>query len=160
VWRVESALNVDLRDVLGAIRVPTLVINHRDRLGARQSQYLAEHIDGAKSLETPGPDCLPFAGDSVTLLDPVEEFLTGRLPPVQLDRVLATVLFTDIVNSTGMSRSCGCLTAESAAFRFRTHGQAGTKLHQVWGSMIQRCTNPQAHQYPNYGGRGIEVCAA
>jgi class 3 adenylate cyclase len=107
VWRVESVLNADLRNVLGALRVPTLVITHRDRPGAGQSRYLAEHIDGAKSVEAPGADSLPFAADSVTLLDTVEEFLTGRLPPVQLDRVLATVLFTDIVNSTGQAASLG-----------------------------------------------------
>jgi pimeloyl-ACP methyl ester carboxylesterase len=89
-WRVESALNADLHSVLGAVRVPTLVITHRDARGARQSLYLADHIAGAKSLDAPGADCLPFAPDSVTLLDTVEEFLTGRLPAVELDRVLAT----------------------------------------------------------------------
>jgi class 3 adenylate cyclase len=103
VWRTESALDVDLRNVLGALRVPTLVISHRDRRGAGQSQYLADHIRGAKSAELRGADSAPFAPDSVTLLDTVEEFLTGRLPPVQLDRVLATVLFTDIVNSTSQA---------------------------------------------------------
>jgi class 3 adenylate cyclase len=107
VWRTETALNVDLRNVLGALRVPTLVITHQDRPSAGQSEYLATHIDGAKSVEALGADSLPFAPDSVTLLDTVEEFLTGRHPPVQLDRVLATVLFTDIVNSTGQAASLG-----------------------------------------------------
>jgi hypothetical protein len=58
----------------------------------------------------------------------------------------------------GHSRSCGCATAESAALRFRTHGQAGTRLHQVWGNMIQRCHNPANERYGYYGGRGIRVC--
>jgi class 3 adenylate cyclase len=107
MWRVESSLNIDLRHVLGALRVPTLVITHRDSPTAPQSRYLAEQIHNAKSLEIPGADRLPFAGDSVTLLDTIEEFLTGRLPPVQVDRVLATVLFTDIVNSTGRAASLG-----------------------------------------------------
>jgi class 3 adenylate cyclase len=107
LWRIESAMNVDLRDVLGAVRVPTLVITHLDRPGARQSQYLADHIEGAKSLEVPGWDCLPLAADSVAVLDTVEEFLTGRLPPVAVDRVLATVLFTDIVDSTGQAATLG-----------------------------------------------------
>ena len=107
VWRAESALNVDLRNVLGALRVPTLVITHRDRAAAAQSHYLAEHIDGAANVEVSGADTLPFASDSITLLDAVEEFLTGRLPPVHLDRVLATVLFTDIVNSTGQAANLG-----------------------------------------------------
>ena len=52
-------------------------------------------------------DSLPFGSDSVTLLDSVEEFLTGRLPTVELDRVLATILFTDIVNSTGQAAQLG-----------------------------------------------------
>jgi class 3 adenylate cyclase len=107
LWRLESSLNFDLRDVLGAIRVPTLVITHRDRPLAPQSRYVAQQVDGAKSVEVPGPGFLPFADDSVTVLDAVEEFLTGRLPPVQLDRVLATVLFTDVVNSTGRAASLG-----------------------------------------------------
>jgi class 3 adenylate cyclase len=107
LWRIESALNADLRAVLSALRVPTLVITHRDRPGAGQSHYIATQIDGAKRLELPGADSLPYASDSVASLDTVEEFLTGRLPPVQLDRVLATILFTDIVNSTSQAASMG-----------------------------------------------------
>jgi class 3 adenylate cyclase len=106
-WRTETTLDVDLRGVLGALRVPTLVVTHRDRMTAPLSQYVAEHIDGAQHLEVPGTDLLPFAPDSLAVLDRVEEFLTGRLPAVQLDRVLATVLFTDIVNSTGKAASLG-----------------------------------------------------
>jgi class 3 adenylate cyclase len=106
-WRTENALNVDLRDVLGAVRVPTLVITHFDRATAAQSRYLVDHIEGATSLDVPGGDCLPFASDSIEVLDRVEEFLTGRLPEVQHDRVLATVLFTDIVDSTGHAASLG-----------------------------------------------------
>jgi class 3 adenylate cyclase len=100
-------MDADLRHVLGVLRVPTLVITHRDRQAASQTRYLAEHIDGAKSVEAPGADTLPFGPDSVALLDSVEEFLTGRLPPVEPDRVLATVLFTDIVDSTGLAARLG-----------------------------------------------------
>ena len=107
LWRLQSALNVDLRAALGAVRAPTLVVTHRDRSGAAQSQYIAAQIDGAKHLELPSADSLPFAPHSVASLDTVEEFLTGRLPPVQLDRVLATILFTDIVNSTEQATSLG-----------------------------------------------------
>ena len=107
VWRIETALNVDLRDALDAVRVPTLVITHRDRPNADQSQFLADHIDGARGVEVAGADRMPFALDSGALLDTVEEFLTGRLPPVAVDRVLATVLFTDIVNSTGQAATVG-----------------------------------------------------
>jgi class 3 adenylate cyclase len=123
---------MDLRNVLGVLRVPTLVITHRDRPGARQSHYLAEHIEGAKRVEVPGADTMPFGPDSVALLDAVEEFLTGRLPPVEPDRVLATVLFTDIVGSTEHAAHMGdrrwkellvahdaLLTAEIERFRGR-----------------------------------------
>jgi class 3 adenylate cyclase len=107
MWRLLGALETDLREVLGLVRVPTLIISHLDRGPAAQSRYLADHIQGAKAVEVPGADVMPFAPDSVALLDAVEEFLTGRLPQVQLDRVLATVLFTDIVNSTGQAASMG-----------------------------------------------------
>jgi class 3 adenylate cyclase len=107
VWRVESAMNVDFREVLGALRVPTLVITRGDTVYAGQSRYLAEHIAHAKSVVVAGADSLPFGSDSVMMLDSVEEFLTGRLPAVELDRVLATILFTDIVNSTGQAAQLG-----------------------------------------------------
>ena len=100
VLRIETALNGDLRDVLGALRVPTLVIIRSGRTTAGMSRYVADHIEGATRMEVPGGDALPFSSDSVEVLDRVEEFLTGRLPEVQHDRVLATVLFTDIVDST------------------------------------------------------------
>jgi hypothetical protein len=69
VWRTETALSVDLRDVLSALRVPTLVITHRDRMTAAGSRYVAEHIEGATSAEVPGGDCLPFSADSVAVLE-------------------------------------------------------------------------------------------
>jgi class 3 adenylate cyclase len=107
LWAIETLFDVDLRGVLGALRVPTLVVTHGDRTTTALSQYVAEHIAGAQHLEVPGADALPFAPDSLVVLDRVEEFLTGRLPPVQLDRVLATVLFTDIVNSTATAARLG-----------------------------------------------------
>ena len=107
MWRLLGALETDLREVLGMVRVPTLIISHLGRGPAAQSRYLADHVEGAKAVEVTGADSMPFASDSIALLDMVEEFLTGRLPPVQHDRVLATVLFTDIVNSTGQAASLG-----------------------------------------------------
>jgi class 3 adenylate cyclase len=99
---------MDVRDVLGSIRVPTLVINLLDReVGTGQTRYLAEHIDGAKCVELRGTDSLPIGDGAGAVLDAIEEFLTGRLPRPPIDRVLATVLFTDIVNSTGQAASMG-----------------------------------------------------
>ena len=64
------------------------------------ARYLAEHIPGAKLVELQGIDHLPYLGDADSILDEVEEFLTGVRPPPERDRVLATVMFTDIVGST------------------------------------------------------------
>ena len=62
----------------------------------------------------------------------------------------------------GKVMSCGCLKAEKASTRLRqiatTHGLSSTALHNVWGSMLDRCRNPKCKSYPNYGGRGITVC--
>lgn len=93
---------LDIRDVLPAIQVPTLVLHRRnDRMvGVEMGRYLADHIAGAKFVELDGADHLFFTGDADTLLDEVEEFLTGVRPLPAVERVLATVLFTDIVDST------------------------------------------------------------
>ncbi|HLX34085.1 MAG TPA: adenylate/guanylate cyclase domain-containing protein [Candidatus Limnocylindrales bacterium] len=92
----------DVRRVLSAIRVPTLVIGHAQsaRVPIEHTRYLAEHIEGATYIELPGAENLPWAGDPGPLLAQVQEFLTGIRPREESDRVLATILFTDIVQST------------------------------------------------------------
>jgi class 3 adenylate cyclase len=70
-------------------------------------RYLAEHIPGAKYVELPGEDHLFYVGDTETMLGEIEEFLTGVRPLPESDRVLATVLFTDIVTSTERSAQVG-----------------------------------------------------
>jgi class 3 adenylate cyclase len=92
----------DVTDVLPGIRVPTLVVH---RSGARyvkveHGRFLAERIPNAKYVELPGEDSFPYLGESDDILDEVEEFLTGARQVSDIDRVLATVLFTDIVRST------------------------------------------------------------
>src|SRR5207245_10086155 len=72
-----------------------------DRMaGIRASRYMAERIPGARFVELPGADELPFFGDQDAILDELEEFFTGIRPTPRSDRVLASVLFTDIVGST------------------------------------------------------------
>lgn len=100
---------IDLRDVLPAIHVPTLVL-HRDREAVNvtaQARDVAERIDAATYVELPGTDLLPFVGDADAVLDVIEEFVTGVRPALRSDRVLATVLFTDIVGSTEMATRLG-----------------------------------------------------
>jgi class 3 adenylate cyclase len=95
--------------VLPAIRVPTLVITHHDsaRIPPAFGRYLAEHIEGARYLELPGNENLIWAGDQARMVAQLQEFLTGARPSAEEERVLATVLFTDIVGSTERASALG-----------------------------------------------------
>jgi pimeloyl-ACP methyl ester carboxylesterase len=94
--------NIDTRAVLPAISVPTLVLHRTGDLNvkAAEGRWIADQIPGARYVELPGDDHLAWVGDTDALLDEVEEFLTGVRRAPSPDRVLATVLFTDIVGST------------------------------------------------------------
>ncbi|MGA8051961.1 MAG: alpha/beta fold hydrolase, partial [Burkholderiales bacterium] len=100
---------IDVRDVLPAVRVPTLVLHRSGDLYIRveHARFSARHIPNAKLVELPGNDHLPWIGDSDALLDEVEEFLTGARHGAEPDRVLATVLFTDIAGSTEKAAALG-----------------------------------------------------
>jgi pimeloyl-ACP methyl ester carboxylesterase len=100
---------VDVRDVLPAIHVPTLVIHREGDLivSTAQARYVADSIEGARLVELPGDDHVPFIGDADAIADEIEEFLTGARPAPTTDRVLATVLFTDIVGSTERQATLG-----------------------------------------------------
>ena len=100
---------VDIRGLLGAIRVPTLLMHRTgDRLAAVEaSRYMAERLSGSTFLELPGDDHLVFVGDQDVVLSATQEFLTGRRPVVDRDRVVLTVVFTDIVDSTGTAARLG-----------------------------------------------------
>jgi class 3 adenylate cyclase len=93
---------IDVRPVLSSIQAPTLVL-HRPadpNIDIRHSRYLADHIPNARLLELPGEHTLPFGPGQEGLADEVEEFLTGNRSVVDPERVLATVFFGDIVDST------------------------------------------------------------
>jgi class 3 adenylate cyclase len=99
----------DVTEVLSAIRAPTLVISRQGNrhVPPEHSRYLASRIPDARLVELSGQDCWPYAGQSDEILDEVEEFVTGARPSAVLDRVLATVLFTDIVGSTSRVAEVG-----------------------------------------------------
>ena len=101
--------HLDVRHVLSTIRVPTLLLHRTDDIGIslEHSRYLAEHIPGSRLVELEGQDTLPFLGDSPAVLGEIDEFLTGDRRPPERDRVLATVLFTDIVGSTMRAAALG-----------------------------------------------------
>jgi class 3 adenylate cyclase len=102
-------MEIDVRHVLPSIRVPSLILHRSgDRVTAvEQGRYLASKIPGAMYVELPGDDHSPFAGDMTRLLDEIQEFLTGVSGTVADDRVLATVMFTDIVGSTERAAAAG-----------------------------------------------------
>jgi class 3 adenylate cyclase len=99
----------DIRDVLPAVRVPTLVVHRSGNrwLTLDHGRYLAEHIPGARFVEVPGDDHVPYIGDHRSILDETEEFITGTRRVHTPDRVLATVMFTDIVGSTEQLAAVG-----------------------------------------------------
>jgi class 3 adenylate cyclase len=95
-------MEIDVRHILPAIHVPTLVLHRADdrALPIAASQYLAARIPGARFVALPGIDHLWWIGDSDAIVDEVQDFLTGERREPEPDRVLATVMFTDIVGST------------------------------------------------------------
>ena len=87
---------IDIRPVLSTIRIPTLVLHRTGDtcLKVEEGRYMASKIPGAKFVELPGIDHLPFVGDQDSILDEIEQFLTGMRHAPEYDRVLATVLCT------------------------------------------------------------------
>jgi class 3 adenylate cyclase/pimeloyl-ACP methyl ester carboxylesterase len=102
-------LETDVGQVLPSIRVPTLVIHRTEMALAPRAhgQFLAEHIPDAKLIELPGNDWFPHFGDTDAILREIRGFVTGRRAATGGDRVLATVLFTDIVQSTERAAALG-----------------------------------------------------
>jgi class 3 adenylate cyclase len=100
---------IDVRAVLPTIAVPTLLlyrVGDRD-VRVEEGRYIASRIPGARLVELPGEDHFMWVGDAEVMLDEIEEFLTGTRGRPAHDRVLATVLFTDIVGSTEMASRLG-----------------------------------------------------
>ncbi|MUL75145.1 adenylate/guanylate cyclase domain-containing protein [Mycolicibacterium sp. CBMA 226] len=102
-------MRTDMRSVLGSIQSPTLVLHRRGDLhvGAGHAEYVAGHIPHARHVELDGNDHEWFAGDSDRVLDEIESFLTGSRRTAATNRVLSTVLFTDIVGSTERATALG-----------------------------------------------------
>jgi class 3 adenylate cyclase len=129
---------IDIRDVLGTIAVPTLVLHRAGDLVVQVAtgHYIAEQIPGARFVELPGDDHLPWAGDWQALVGEIEEFLTGERGIADVDRVLATVMFTDIVSST-----------ESAA-------RLGDRR---WGDVVARHDELVRRKLDRYRGRPVKT---
>ena len=133
---LRMAYEIDVRQVLPAIRVPTLVLHRVDDplIPVDQGRYFASHIPGSKFVELPGDDRLVFAGDVDRLADEIEEFLTGHPPQASPDRILATVLFTDVVDSTRRASELG---------------------DQRWRELLDRHDELLRHEFGRFRGREV-----
>lgn len=100
---------IDIRSLLPAIRVPTLLLHRSgDRLiNVEASRYMAQRIPGARLVELPGDDHLVFLGDSETVLGEIQEFITGARAPTAQETKLTTVVFVDIASSTERAAALG-----------------------------------------------------
>jgi class 3 adenylate cyclase len=123
---------VDVRDVLPSIRVPTLVMQRRDDdfIRIEHSRYLASHIPDARFVELEGRDNVFATGDSEAVLGEIEEFLTGDRHEREPDRMLATVLFTDIVDSTRLAAEMGDSSWRSLLERHDTLFRRALERHR------------------------------
>jgi class 3 adenylate cyclase len=101
--------DTDIRGILGSIHVPTMILHRADDqvVDVRSPRYVADHIEGAAWVEIPGTDHIPLWDHTRELADEIESFMTGVRPVHDVDRVLATVLFTDIVGSTERQAAIG-----------------------------------------------------
>ncbi len=168
-----TAFEWDLRPVLPTIRVPTLVMSHQNKRYVRpdHGRDVAERIEGARHLDLPGGDNLIYREDADTILAEISAFVTGARDTPELDRVLATVLFTDIVASTSHLAEIGdrrwrelldahdaLLRARIDEFRGRAVKSTGDGILAVFDGPARaiRCAVAIAR---DVGALGIEVKA-
>ncbi len=108
---VEMLASADVRHTLERISVPTLILHRKDAvmIPVEHGRYLAEHIAGSRYVELSGTDTLHWTGDAAAILDEIEEFVTGARGGSDAERVLTTIVFTDIVGSTQRAAELGDL---------------------------------------------------
>ena len=129
-------LEIDLREVVQAISVPTLIMNRSEEIfPAACSRELAVRIPGARHVELPGVDHVPWAGDTDSYQGEIEAFLTGVRKQPRPDRVLATVLVTDVVASTERAAACG---------------------DEAWRDLMARHDGVVDDQLQRFGGREVK----
>lgn len=105
----QALVDADVRAKLPQITAPTLIVHRTDArfVAIGHGRYLAEHIPGARFVELPGADVLYWAGDSTSVVDEIEEFVTGTRGGAVTERMLTTIVFTDIVGSTARAAELG-----------------------------------------------------
>jgi class 3 adenylate cyclase len=144
-------VELDVRAVLPTVRVPTLVVQHSDDVivPPAKGKYIAEHIPGAKYVEVPGRNWHHFVEPWRPSFQEVAEFLTGHQAEVAEDRVLATVLFTDIVDSTRRAAEIGdrdwhaLLDAHDAVVRVQLNRFRGREVNTSGDGFFAMFDGPQ-----------------
>jgi class 3 adenylate cyclase len=150
---------IDIRGVLPAIRVPALVLHHTGDRDAQveEGRWIAGQIPGSRFVELPGEDHLPWVGDQDAVLDEIEQFLTGHRTQPALDRVLTTILFTDIVESTQLAAALGdqrwkaLLEQHHAIVRRRIEAFGGEEVETAGDGFLATFTGP---------GRAVQTAMA
>jgi len=139
----------DCRHLLPEVRVPTLVIQRDDNPhGAGGGAYLAEHITGAVLVPVPGPDAFFWVGDTVPILDEIEDFATGSRSGAASERVLTTMLFTDVVGSTRLASDIGddrwrtVLDRHDRTVRAQIRRYGGREVNTVGDGFVATFTSP------------------
>ena len=149
----------DIRAVLPTIQAPTLVVHRTGNtfMPVGFGRYLADNIPGARFVELPGDDHLPYAGDQDAIVDEIEEFLTGARHVADTNRVLATVVFTDIVGSTDRAAAVGdrqwkdLLDEHDRAVRRQLERFRGREIKTIGDAFLMTFDGP---------GRAIQCAAA
>ena len=147
---LRMSLTSDITEALPLVQTPTLVIHPRDlKLVPPESvREFADLIPGARLREVPGDAAMVFAVDVELVADIVEEFITGAPPPARTDRILATVLFTDIVDSTQRAARSGdrawaaLLERHLAATGTATSGHGGEMIKSTGDGVLALFTGP------------------
>jgi class 3 adenylate cyclase len=142
----------DVRDTLPRIAAPTLVL-HRDNAEfspVEHGRYIAEHIPGSRLVELPGEDALYWTGDTAPLLDEIEEFITGVRGGSEAERLLTTIVFTDIVSSTeraallGDDRWRDLLDNHDTIVRHELQRFAGREVNTAGDGFVATFSSPSA----------------
>jgi pimeloyl-ACP methyl ester carboxylesterase/DNA-binding SARP family transcriptional activator len=148
--RLDSEL--DIREVLPAIHVPTLLIHRTEDpvMSVQSARFMAERIPDACLVELPGTLHWPWLGDTDAVIEEIEEFLTGKRQPVEHDRALATVLFTDVVGSAEMAAELGdrrwraLLEDHNAATRRELEAHRGNLIRNTGDGVLATFDRPAA----------------
>jgi class 3 adenylate cyclase len=156
---LRAMIDLDVRSILPLVQAPTLILHRRDvqSFSVEEGRYLAEHIPQAKLVELPGADATLAWETPELALDLIQQFLTGVHRPIEPNRVLATVLFSDIVAST---ERAGRLGDRRWRELLNVHDELARRLVEEFGGRLVKTTGDGLLATFDGPGRGIRCAAA